>query len=552
MCIYQNCMSNCMRCSKFHELRSLRAAVKRFEDGRETAALLSAHDADQFRIEKLNTENTRLIVELREMKRELSLLQNENERLQEAHDLLIEKYTALQESIEYQSVINSAEFQNRIDSLFLSILNELEEQKALNHKLTSQIHKDFTNSSKPSSQCPNRKKIVNNRERTGRMPGGQPGHEGHPRKQRKATHTVQLPLPAEVVLHPDDYEFIEFKSRKQTDIKMSVSVTELRSPVFRNRHTGKLVWAPFPEGYENEMNYGPGLKAFCCLTNNYLNVPLRKVSEFIKDLTGNDIGIAPSTICKLTKEFARRTNGDADQIFKNLMNSPYMHNDFTTIRVNGKQYFVNVSSDGRDVLYLFRENKGDKGLKGTPVEDYMFVLIHDHDVTYFKYGGAHQKCIVHEQRYVKGSEDNEPELKWNKLMDAHLKWIIHNFKEGNLSTEETIEEAKARYYEILDLAMEEYKCVPKKRLEYYRDGYNTAKRLKEYGENLLYFLTHPQIPYDNNECERRARRIKGKQRVIGTFRSIESAENYLRFMTYIETERDSKDNKFEKLVDVFS
>ena len=107
-----------------------------------------------------------------------------------------------------------------------------------------------------------------------------------------------------------------------------------------------------------------------------------------------------------------------------------MHNDFTTIRVNGAQYFANVSSNGRDVLYLFRENKGDKGLKGTPVEDYLFTLIHDHDVIYFKYGSAHQKCIVHEQRYVKGSEDNEQELKWNKLMDEHLKWIILDITDG--------------------------------------------------------------------------------------------------------------------------
>ena len=545
-------LSPCMSCRIRGELQSLRAAVKRFEDGSETAALITAHEADQRRIGKLKTENDRMRNDLQELKRDNRLLKEEIIRTQSDYDLLADKYTGLRNESEYESVISSTEFQDSIDHLVLSLFNELEEKKAYIVKLEAQIHKDYTNSSKPSSQCPNHKKIVNNREKTGASPGGQPGHEGHRRKQRKATQTVPLPLPAEVLLHPDDYEFVEFKSRKQTDIRMNVTVTELKSPVFRNKHTGRLLWTPFPEGFENEMNYGPGLRAFCCLANNYLNVPLRKVSGFIRDLTGGDIGIAPSTIQNLSKRFAEKTGLNEEAIFRNLMNSPYMHNDFTTIRVNGAQYFANVSSNGRDVLYLFRENKGDKGLKGTPVEDYLFTLIHDHDVTYFKYGSAHQKCIVHEQRYVKGSEDNEPELKWNKLMDEHLKWIIHNFKEGNLNTEESITAAKARYYEILDLAIEEYKHVPKKQLAYYRDGYNTAKRLKEYGENLLYFLTHPEIPYDNNEAERRARRIKGKQRVIGTFRSIRSAENYLKFMTYIETARDSADNKFEKLVEVFS
>ena len=545
-------MTNCMTCHRYHELRSLRTAVQRFEDGSEIAALIAAHDTDQRRIEKLKADNARISAELLEVKHENRCLKEEVSGMQSDYDLLAEKYTALRNETEYESVINSAEFQDRIDHLVLSLFNELEDKQAYIIKLEAQIHKDHTNSSKPSSQCQNRKKIVNNREKTGASPGGQPGHKGHSRKQRAATNTMALPFPEEVLSHPDDYEFVEFKSRKQTDVRMEVTVTELKSPVFRNKHTGKLVWTPFPEGYENEMNYGPGLKAFCCLANNYLNVPLRKVSAFLKDLTHGDIEIAPSTIQNLSKRFAEKTGQNEEEIFRSLMNSPYMHNDFTTIRVNGIQYFANVSSNGRDVLYLFRKNKGNKGLEGTPVEDYLFTLIHDHDITYFGYGSAHQKCIVHEQRYVKGSVDNEPDLEWNKLMAEHLRWIIHNFKEGNLNTEESIQKAKARYYEILDLATEEYEHVPKKQLEYYREGYNTAKRLKEYGESLLYFLDHPEIPYDNNECERRARRIKGKLRVIGTFRSVQSAENYLRFMTCIETERDSTENRFEKLVEVFS
>ena len=100
--------------------------------------------------------------------------------------------------------------------------------------------------------------------------------------------------------------------------------------------------------------------------------------------------------------------------------------------------------------------------------------------------------------------------------------------------------------------MKEYEKVPKKQLEYYKDGYNTAKRLKEYGEPLLYFLTHPEIPYDNNEAERRARRIKSKLRVIGTFRSFQSTIDYLKVMSVIETERDTTENKHRRMVELFS
>lgn len=60
-------MPNCMTCHRFHELRSLRNAVKRFEDGSETIALIAANEADQRRIEKLMTDNTRISAELSEV-----------------------------------------------------------------------------------------------------------------------------------------------------------------------------------------------------------------------------------------------------------------------------------------------------------------------------------------------------------------------------------------------------------------------------------------------------------------------------------------------------
>jgi len=195
-----------MPCHRYHELRSLRKAVKRFEDGSEMAALIAAHDTDQRRIEKLKAENARISAELLEVKHDNRCLKEEVSRIQGDYALLVDKYTALRNETEYESVIHSAEFQDRIDHLVLSLFNELEDKQAYIIKLEAQIHKDHTNSSKPSSQCPNHKKIVNNREKTGASPGGQPGHKGHSRKQRAATNTMALPFPEEVVSHPDDYE----------------------------------------------------------------------------------------------------------------------------------------------------------------------------------------------------------------------------------------------------------------------------------------------------------------------------------------------------------
>ena len=59
------------------------------------------------------------------------------------------------------------------------------------------------------------------------------------------------------------------------------------------------------------------------------------------------------------------------------------------------------------MLYFARDKKGHDGIKGTVVEDYQGTLVHDHDVTFYKYGTGHQECLAHVLRYLKDSMDNE-------------------------------------------------------------------------------------------------------------------------------------------------
>ena len=256
---------------------------------------------------------------------------------------------------------------------------ELEEQKGANLQLKAQINRDYENSSIPSSQKPNHKKITNNREKTGRKPGGQPGHDGHCRKKHTPTEHIHIPAPDKYA-GSDDYKPTGKTISKQVaNIGITVNVIEYDTPEFRNVHTGQRVHADFPDGVVNDVNYGGSIKAFAFLLNNRCGVAIDKVCEFLSDITDCELQISKGMINGLSKEFSSKTEVEQKKAFADLLISPIMNADFTNARVNGKNVQIAICATPDITLYSARKHKGYKGIAGTPVEHYRGILVHDHD-----------------------------------------------------------------------------------------------------------------------------------------------------------------------------
>ena len=437
---------------------------------------------------------------------------------------------------------------------FYEAASRLEEEQGKNLKLRAQINRDYENSSIPSSKAVRRKKITNNREKTGRRPGGQPGHKGHCRKRQEPTQPVIL-LPPEEVL-----EDCAFKKTARTIVKQMVSirmvlnVTEYHADVYYNSHTGERAHAAFPDGVIDDVNYDGSIRAFLFLLNNDCCTSIDKSRAFLSDLTGGKLNISKGMISRLNREFALKTEPERRSAYADMLLSPVMHTDCTSGRENGKscQIYVCATPDGK-ALYFAREKKGHEGVKGTVTEDYQGILVHDHDITFYNYGADHQECLAHVLRYLKDSMDNEPDRTWNKEMRSLVQEMIHFRNECQPFQEPDpvkVSEFEKRYREILEIARAEYGNVPAN--NYYRDGYNLFLRMEKYMQNHLLFLHDSRIPATNNEAERLLRNYKRKQAQAVTFRSFESIDYLCQCMSMLVLMRlEEPANIFDRVSRIF-
>jgi len=219
---------------------------------------------------------------------------------------------------------------------------------------------------------------------------------------------------------------------------------------------------------------------------------------------------------------------------------------------DSKQVLIIASSSTGAKMFIARDNKGHKGIAGTPLEGYVGTIVHDHDTTFYSYGLAHQECMQHNIRYLIGSEENEPDRKWNHKMHELIREMLH-YRNGLGNDEldpKTVGDFEKRYDEILLGAQKEYEDDPG---DYYREGYNLYLRLVKYKESELRFLHDKNIPSNNSLAERLARIYKRKQKQAIVHRSNRNFGCLCNSLSVINTLRPKEDiNMYEMVTKIFS
>lgn len=419
-------------------------------------------------------------------------------------------------------------------------------------QLEERLSRNSTNSHQPPSSDGLAKPAPRSlRQKTGRKPGGQPGHPGHTLEAVKNPDQVQV--------HPlgccpcgrcggvslQGQPVLEYERRQVFDLPpLRLSVTEHQAEIKQCPISGLRVKAAFPCGVEAPVQYGPHFRGFTLYLSNQQLLPFERLRQTTLDLFGQPLSLGTLT---QTNERAYQTlDPVAAAITRGLIAAPVVNVDESGLRVDGSLHWLHVACTADLTFYGVHARRGSEAMDALGILPHCHHwLMHDHWKPYYKYEALHALCNQHLLRELKFLAEENHQAWAGELSRFLLECNKDPLAKVGLD-EEQFKRAHARYRAIVRKGRREH---PRRRQGEGRTkqgkAANLLDRLEDYDLCVLAFLIDPNVPFTNNQGEQDIRMIKVKQKISGCFRTLNGAQVFARIRSYLSTCRKQGRNLWE-------
>jgi transposase len=249
------------------------------------------------------------------------------------------------------------------------------------------------------------------------------------------------------------------------------------------------------------------------------------------DLFG--VHLVTATIARISQDCAQRFQGFAVAVCDRVAAAPVKHMDETGFRIpgsspgTGKTQWLHIAST--ILLTFYRVSPK----RGSLLAHVTGIVVHDHWKPYYTLKGVlHALCNAHHLRELKALVEIEKEH-WARKMQRLLRRACHA---TNLAHERgvplkpsLIALIKRCYDTILAEGLAFHEAQPAllravgkgkgRGRQPRRVGHNLLLRLSVRKQDVLRFLSNPDVPFTNNLAERDGRMMKLRQKISGGFRS---------------------------------
>ncbi len=446
-----------------------------------------------------------------------------------------------------------------------SLEAENQSLRSENQELRGKLAKNSQNSSKPpSSDGLNKPKPKSLRKASGKKPGGQRGHTG--------IRLERVENPDQTILHSvtncqecghslEQSPVTGHRSRQVIDLPpLKLEVTEHQIELKVCPDCGCQNEAAFPAEAKTSVQYGSRFKALLVYLNQYQLLPYQRTVQLVEDLFSRTI--SQGTLYDWNFACFQNLESTEKRICQAILASEVVHFDETGIRQQRKLHWLHAASTEQLTFYGLHARRGKEAMLDLGIlEHYTGCAVHDHWKSYFTFSCSHSLCNAHHLRELTYLVEQE-EQDWAKSMIALLleaKKASEAMPENCLAADSSeLASIHLRYDALIQEGLDQNIPSPEKKSKNKRRGRpkqskakNLLDRLRDFRDQVLAFLTHPLIPFDNNQGERDIRMAKLKQKISGCFRGQDGGEIFSRIRGYVSTLRKNDLNILEGIQSVF-
>ena len=433
---------------------------------------------------------------------------------------------------------------NELYSLLNSLYEEIHTISAENEALKKELtlyktierKKDSSNTNIPTSYMMF-KANANTRVKTGRKRGGQPGHPVHKSKLLKPDRIITMYVdkaPSGAVKDTDLDGNIFFKTQ-EIDASFHTVVTETHYYVVNG---SKALAEDVTMKYRiNPIVYSDRFKDSILYLYSKGIIAFDRLTQMVNVLTDGRVTVKPSTVVRWLKEFAISHKRAHDLLLEDLLKQPILGVDETGYKVNGKNAWVHVITDGQRKYYVMTESRSSPDGQLGLLKDYKGILVHDHFKPYYKLKCTHAECNAHILRYLKAGVDFYNNKACEEMIDL-LRGALHAVHEAQTDGLDHLPTEEVAFYE------DEYnRIISTELILFYKENSNlqkkyipeyikTLQRMKEYKNEHLRFLHDFSVWFTNNS-ERALRMIKVRKKVSGQSANVAIANNLMVMQTLL-------------------
>jgi transposase len=438
-------------------------------------------------------------------------------------------------------------------------IDQLEAEVA---ELKRQLGQNSRNSSKPpSSDSPFTKPAPKSlRRKSGRKPGGQPGHPGSTLALVADPHERERHEPgpcagcgADLVDAPE----VGMERRQVFDLPpMTVRVIE-HQLIARRCPCGTTTCGVAPEGVTAPVQYGPRITAIILYLYVGQFLSKKRTAAALAELFGTPV--SEGTVAAVMKRAAAGLSNFLDVIADRIADAEVAGFDETGLRVAGELHWVHCARTDRYTLITCHRGRGQDGMDDAGVLiRFRGVAVHDAWAPYDTYVNAdHQLCCAHALRELQAVTDAMadtagPDAEWcwaTQAADAlvAMQKLVNDAINAGADTidPDALGQQIVFYHSAVQIGVNQTAARATKIMQKHNA---LAHRLLDRQDDYLRFTQDWRIPPDNNGSERDIRMIKLRQKVSGCLRSLTGARQFCAIRSYLSTAAKHGKHFFEVLV----